>query len=420
MADTTGPEESEERTPRGAVDRSEGFGERLLGTMIERTHEMPPPLIAPLVAEVISSIGGSEVSVLLQDYDQLTLVPLRGRGLVVEDPRPIDDSVAGKAFLTDTMCEQAVDKGVRLYIPMLDGTDRIGVLAFTVDRPDADDRRLATRFAGLLAETVVTKGMYSDLFFQTRRQQPMSMSAEMQWCQLPPLTMTTPQVAVAGILEPAYHVGGDSFDYALNADELHLAVIDAMGHGMDAAIMAAVTVAAYRYARRQETSLLDMYAIMSQAITDQFTPDQFVTAQMGRLNTTTGHLQWVNAGHPLPLLIRDGQVVGELSAPTTLPLGITGSTAQVGDEDLERGDRVLFFTDGIIEEKCKNGEQFGQDRLRESILQAEQLGGSVQQTVRRLSHALMRRRGGKTSDDSTLFLLEWTGASASHLTTLDP
>lgn len=68
----------EEEAPRGRahVDRSEGFGERLLGTLIDRAHEMPPQLIAPLVAEVIAAIGGRDVSVLLQDYDQLTLMPL--------------------------------------------------------------------------------------------------------------------------------------------------------------------------------------------------------------------------------------------------------------------------------------------------------------------------------------------------------
>ena len=91
-----------------AVDRSEGFGERLLGTLIERAHEMPPQLIAPLVAEVIAEIGGRDVAVFLQDYDQMTLVPLPGKGLVVGKPEPIDGSFAGRAFLGDEMVEQEV------------------------------------------------------------------------------------------------------------------------------------------------------------------------------------------------------------------------------------------------------------------------------------------------------------------------
>ncbi len=62
--------------------------------------------------------------------------------------------------------------------------------------------------------------------------------------------MTTPRVAVAGVLEPAYDVAGDSFDYALNGGTFHLAVTDAMGHGLDAATMATVAIGAYQHARR--------------------------------------------------------------------------------------------------------------------------------------------------------------------------
>ncbi len=403
----------------GTADRSEGFGERLLGTMIDRAHEMPPQLIAPLVAEVIAAIGGSDVTVLLQDYDQTTLVPLPGKGLQVGTPEPIQDSAAGQAFLRDATVERSVPGGVRLFLPLLDGTDRIGVLAFTKADPDEDDRRLARRFAGLLADILVTKGMYTDRFFQTRRKQPMSLPAEMQWSLLPPLSMTTPQVAVAGILEPAYSVAGDSFDYALNDDVLHLAIIDAMGHGLDAATMATVVVAAYRHARRADVDLADIYAAMDAAITAQFDEDRFVTAQLARLDVRTGQLQWVNAGHHRPLLLRNGKVIKTLRSPTALPVGIGGSTPHVSQETLQPGDRVLFFTDGIIEEHLTGGELFGTPRLIEQLERAQAEGGPPQTTVRRLSHALMAERGGTTSDDATLFLLEWRDEDPSHLAVID-
>ena len=151
---------------------------------------------------------------------------------------PIDVSFPGRAFLGDSLVEQAVADGVRVFVPLLDGTDRVGMLAFTSEKWEEDDRRLARRFGGLLADVLVTKGMYTDRFFQARRRQPMSLPAEMQWALLPPLIMTSPQVALAGILEPAYDVAGDSFDCALNDDALHVAIVDAMGHGLDAAVMA--------------------------------------------------------------------------------------------------------------------------------------------------------------------------------------
>ncbi len=402
------------------VDRSEGFGERLLGAMIDRAHEMPPQLIAPLVAEEIAAIGGRDVTVLLQDYEQLTLMPLPGRRLLLGQPEPIDGSVAGRAFLGDELVEQAVPGGVRLFVPLLDGTDRVGVLAFTADSADDHDRRLARRFAGLVADVMVTKGLYTDRFFQARRRQPMSLTAEMQWSLLPPLSMATPQVAVAGILEPAYDVAGDSFDYALNDDILHIAIIDAMGHGLEAAVMATVAVAAYRHARRGDVDLPDLYAAMDRAITAQFADDRFLTAQMVRLDVGSGRMRWVNAGHPHPLLLRDRHVVRTLDSPTTLPVGFGGADPLVSEEALEPGDRVLFFTDGIIEERLADGKRIGgTGHLVDLLEQVEQGGGTVQDTVRRLSHALKRHRLGVTSDDATLFLLDWRGGTADHLAEID-
>src|SRR3954454_8997769 len=97
--------EGERRPDKGMLDRSEGFGERLLGVLLDRAHEMPPQLIAPLVAEEVARIGGREVSILLQDYAQELLVPLPGRRLLVGDAEPVDDSPAGAAFLYVTPLE---------------------------------------------------------------------------------------------------------------------------------------------------------------------------------------------------------------------------------------------------------------------------------------------------------------------------
>ena len=406
-----------ERTgPEGALDRSEGFGERLLGQLLDRAHEMPPQLIAPLVAEEIRAIGGRDVSIHLQDYAQLALVPLRGRGLTHGEPLPLEGSPAGRAFLTERIVEDPQTDGVRMFLPLLDGSDEIGVMSLTLDEVDDDERRLLRRLAGLVADMLVTKNRYTDQFFRTRRREPMSVPAEIQWSLLPPLTMMTPQVAIAGILEPAYDVAGDSLDYALNDDILHLAMIDAMGHGLNAAVLATVAVGAYRHARRADAGLAELYAFMDTAIDQQFGPDHFVTAQMMRLHIGTGHLEWVNAGHPAPMLIRDHKVIGVLEGPGTLPVGFGGSTPRINSEQLRRGDRVLAYTDGLIEEHTTGGEQFGEERLIATIERVGPASATVQQMVRKLSHTLMRERGGVTSDDASLFLIEWRGGSADHLT----
>ncbi|MFJ3273652.1 PP2C family protein-serine/threonine phosphatase [Streptomyces sp. NPDC086776] len=404
-----------------SVDRAEGFGERLLGLLLDRARLLPPQLIAPLVAEEVTRIGGRDVSILLQDYAQELLVPLPGRKLHVSQPEPIVDSPAGRAFLRGGVVEvPLVPSGVRMFLPLLDGSDTVGVMALTLDAVGDDDRRLLSRLSGLVADMLVTKGAYTDQFFRVRRREPMSVSAEIQWSLLPPMSMSVPQVEVAGILEPAYRIAGDSFDYALNDNLLHAAVIDAMGHGLDAATMATVAIGAYRHARRDFVSLAEKYAFMDDAISRQFGPDHFVTAQLMHVNIATGEMQLVNAGHPAPLLIRDGRVVQQLESATTLPVGFGGEEPRIREHTLQQGDRVLCYTDGIIEEHVNDGEQFGEERLIRCVNRlGEEPSHGLRADLRRLSHTLKWERRGRTSDDATLFMIEWRGGAADHLAVLD-
>ncbi|WP_405436619.1 serine/threonine-protein phosphatase [Streptomyces avidinii] len=404
-----------------AEDRSEGFGERLLGLLLDRARLLPPQLIAPLIAEEVGRVGGRDVSILLQDYAQELLVPLPGRNLHVSQPESVIDSHAGRAFLRGEVVEVTQARGgVRMYLPLLDGGDTVGVMALTLDAVGGDDRRLLSRLSCLVADLLVTKNAYTDQFFQARRREPMSVSAEIQWTLLPPLSMAVPQVEVAGILEPAYRVAGDSFDYALNDNILHAAVIDAMGHGVEAATMATVAIGAYRHARRVLISLAEKYAFMDDAISRQFGPDRFVTAQLMHINVATGAMELVNAGHPAPLLIRDGQVVTQLESATTLPVGFGGEEPRIREHALQQGDRVLCYTDGIIEERGTGGELFGEERLIRCVNRVgEEPSQGVRADLRRLSHMLKSERGGHTSDDATLFMIEWRGGAADHLAIFD-
>jgi Stage II sporulation protein E (SpoIIE) len=137
-----------------------------------------------------------------------------------------------------------------------------------------------------------------------------------------------------------------------------------------------------------------------------------------RLDLAAGRLEWVNAGHPSPLLIRDGQVIQALEGPGTLPVGFGGATPAISEQELRPGDRVLFFTDGAIEEHRPGGEQFGVERLTEFVERAGHLADGVQDMVRTLSHILVQARGGVTTDDTTLFLMEWRQGAGSCPSTL--
>ena len=390
----------------GDLTTTESLGERLLGSLLDRAHLIPPRLVGPLVAQELHRAGAADVSIHLQDFDQLSLQPVLGRGLV-GNPVPIDGSPEGQVFTTDSRLERPQpDGGVRLHLPMLDGSDRVGVLSFTLLGVGEHDRQLAHRVAGLVADLVVTKDGYTDTIARVRTTQPKSLAAQLQWQSLPPLSLTTPDIDLSGILEPAYEVGGDSFDYAVDDHVLHLAVFDAMGHGLEAATMATVVLAAYRHGRRRAVPLAELYTEMDAVVARSF-PGRFATAQLGRLDSGTGQLSWVNAGHPPALWVRRSRVIGELTGAPTRPIGFGGAAPAVHTVQLEPGDRLLFFTDGVVEERLDDGEQFGEARLRELIERTTDQELSAPETVRRLSHALMAARTGRTSDDASLLLVEW-------------
>jgi serine phosphatase RsbU (regulator of sigma subunit) len=187
-----------------------------------------------------------------------------------------------------------------------------------------------------------------------------------------------------------------------------VAVFDAMGHGVEAATMATLLIAAYRHGRLNESALPEIYAEMDDVMSTSY-PGRFATALIGRLDTPTGWLTWVNAGHPPGLVVREGLVVEELTGPISRPIGLGERKPIVHSAQLRPGDRVLFFTDGVVEERLPDGAQFGEHRLRQFIEDAALHELPPAETVRLLSHELLKGRGGRTTDDASLLMVEWTG-----------
>src|SRR3712207_3653899 len=177
------------------------------------------------------------------------------------------------------------------------------------EKPTADRRDALWAFVTLTAELLVVRDAYSDVFSRLRRRTTLSLAAEMQWELLPPLSFGTDRVVITGGLEPAYDIGGDSFDYAVNGGTAELLVIDSVGHGLPAAVLASVAISAYRHARRDRLDLPDIAMEINAAMAAQFGASQFVTAVLARLDADTGRLRWINAGHPEPLIVRGSSLV---------------------------------------------------------------------------------------------------------------
>jgi serine phosphatase RsbU (regulator of sigma subunit) len=195
----------------------------------------------------------------------------------------------------------------------------------------------------------------------------------------------------------------------VNGDIAHLAIIDAMGHGLEASRMANLAVGSYRHSRRRGLDLEGTFAAMDRVVADQFGTEKFVTGQLVRLDLPTGRLTWVNAGHPRPLLWRDGRVADDLHCETSLPLGMGYVPAEVAEVSLEPGDAVLFLTDGVLEARSPGGEFFGRSRLARMWLEVGAGGQLPAEVLRRLCHSILDHQEGRLQDDATLLMVVWTG-----------
>ena len=261
--------------------------------------------------------------------------------------------------------------------------------------------------AGVLAEVVVTKQAYGDLFERVRRRQQMSVATELAWRLLPPLTFGTDRLVISGVLAPVYNLG-DSFDYSVDAQTARISVFDAMGHGLEARLLASVAMAACRSSRRTGSDLIGTAAAIDGAVAAQFGADRFVTAVLAELELASGRLRWSVSGHPPPLLLRNGRIVKTLVGEVTPPLGVSGAVV-VTEEMLEPADQVLFFTDGVVKARSAAGEFFGVDRLVDMVTRTSAGATPAPETMRRLLHAILEHQEGELQDDATIVVVEWRG-----------
>ena len=376
---------------------------RVAALLHEARREAPGQVGAFLVGRA-ADFGMSDLSVYVTDFEQRRLVPIVGSTAV--GSLDMDDSSGGRSYTTARQVVEPADGGERLWSVVIDGAARLGVMCVTMPTVDDDARALGDSLAGVVAALLVTRGQCTDAYTTLRRTQKFSLAAEMQWDLLPPLSLDSGRVSVAGLIQPAYEVGGDSFDYAVNGDTLDFAVFDAMGHGLRSSQLAHLAVSSYRHSRRSDLDLEAMYQAMDAAVAARSDQDEFVTCMIGRLDLLDGHLAWINVGHPLPFLVRAGEVVGHLSCAPTFPagLGLDGVT-EIAHDVLQPGDRLFCITDGVVDSHRPGSEDFGEERLTELLSAQSRAGLDAAETVRQLSHTVLDHHG-VLSDDTTAFLVD--------------
>ncbi|WP_067509402.1 PP2C family protein-serine/threonine phosphatase [Actinoplanes sp. TFC3] len=389
--------------------------------LIRQGYRARPEDLADMAMQAAPLLGVSALVIYVVDHQQRLLLPLLGDRSPDSATTTIDGTLAGRAFSTllPVRCEpEAGEEGV--WVPLLDGSERMGVLQVTAGQPLTDEAVAdCATVAALVGELVVTGDLYSDTIERRRRREPMKLAAEMLRGQLPPLTFATSRTVIAGILEPCYDVGGDAFDYAVNDDTAHLALFDAVGHGsaggMRTVVLACIAIAAYRNARRTGLDLVATYRHIDQAIRAH-DRNGMITAVLAELDQRSGVLEVISAGHPSGIVLRGGRVVMVLPTPTALPVPYGDRRVPVVIEHaLEPGDQVLLYTDGIVEARDRDGNPFGVDRLIAFAQRALAADLPAAETARRLVHAILEYQDDRLQDDATVLLLHWLGPIGADL-----
>ena len=133
---------------------------------------------------------------------------------------------------------------------------------------------------------------------------------------------------------------------------------------------------------------------------------------MAHLDTERGLLRLVNLGHPLPLWWRAGQLQAWPEARPDRPFGLGHTRSTVHDVVLAPGDRVLLYTDGVVEAHAGDGVHFGDERLSAMFLDHAGAGLDPLDSLRAVVAAVIEHhRGDRLRDDATVVLVEWRGPS---------
>jgi sigma-B regulation protein RsbU (phosphoserine phosphatase) len=383
-------------------------------TFLDRAHLATAGQLPDVVHTAAKELGWAAVMYLV-DFEQRLLVPAPLAGLPARRPQAVDTTLAGRCFRT---VEPVPLRGgtAGMWLPVVDGVDRLGVIEVRVPAGTKHDETFHERcrlLGHLTGHLIAGKRPYGDGLDQIRRLRPRTVASELLTEVLPPMTFACDGLVVSGLLQPVYDVAADAFDYSVVNETAHLAVFDATGHDLDGSLLAAIALSACRNTRRNGRGLDDSIRLVDELIAAHGAGERFVSGVLGELDLGTGRLRYINAGHPTPLLMRDGKVVKDLDHGHRVLFGLGDGEVETGEEWLEPGDRVVVYTDGITEARDADGKFFGLARLIDQMEKAAAARQPAPETLRRISHEVLDHQGGVLQDDATLLIVEWgTGGEA--------
>ncbi|WKU08091.1 PP2C family protein-serine/threonine phosphatase [Micromonospora sp. HUAS LYJ1] len=360
--------------------------------------ESPADLLLERLAEELGrSYPITDVELFQVDYRLSVLLPLGGGDPLTGPGHP--------AWRCYDHQQPVLADGVGWFPVGMRG-ERRGVLRLT---PVPEDRTAAeelTRIATALGHELAAVTAGTDVYRASRRARRLTLAAEMQWELLPGRSRDRPSFRLAGQLEPAYAVRGDSFDWSDDGTRLWLSAINGTGEGVAASMLTALATHALRNARRGGLALADQVALADQAVYALHRGEQHLSALVMELDLATGVLTAVDAGSPRLVLLRDGEV-SEQALDKQFPLGMfEGTDYQHQSFELRRGDRLFVLSDGVIDATGQH-VRYGETALDRFLRRTGPM--TPLDAVRSLIGDLRAFVAGDLVDDAVVVCLDWTG-----------
>jgi serine phosphatase RsbU (regulator of sigma subunit) len=352
-----------------------------------------------LAEELVKAYSITDVDLLLIDYRLAALVPLRGGPALTSPGHP-----AWRSFDHQT---EVVDAAAQ-FLPITMRGDRLGVLRLAPAPADPVLRAELSEVATQLAHELAAVRMSTDRYLVAARTRRLTLAAEIQWELLPGRSRTGPGFGLAGQLEPAYAVRGDSFDWADDGERVWLSAVNGNGEGVAAAALTSLATHALRNARRAGLSLADQAALADQAVFAHHRGSRHLSVLLLQLELATGSVTAVDAGSPRMLLLRDGEVEG-VSLEAQLPLGMFDGTLYAEQHfALSPGDRLFVVSDGVHAAAPGGRPAYGERGLAAAIRSTRlQPAAEAVGTVMRELHAYHEQT--HLDDDAVIVCLDWRG-----------
>ena len=385
--------------------------EELFGFIIDRVMQHLRPSRAALGLLGIDGKSFVNVEVRRQDRSDSSELRISHTLLaeVVEEKKALafmDVSVDEKLKRAQSIIMQGIHS--ILCAPLTIGDSVVGVLyvdyLFNQRAISEEDVRLVAQIARFAAIKLETTRLREEAIQKRIMDEELKTASVIQRRLLPPSPTGIPGYTFVGRNRPCRTISGDYYDFVTRPDgRVYFVIADVSGKGVTAGLMMAGLQAAFRIFSKNDPPPAELVSQLNEALKDNLPQSKFVTLFLGRLDTATGLIEYANAGHTPPLHVRRDQV-DEL-IETDLLLGVVTRAEYVNRTlQLEPGDSLVLFTDGVTDAEGGTGPELGTVELMKALgglhgAGATDVGNAIEESV--LQHV----GDAPLADDVTLIVV---------------